>query len=108
MCVHSLAITLCLKHVRLTDNQRVGIHPNKVVWADHERLLLPALPKEAQRLLSFPPPEILSDALIYFGLRADIVSFVAPAARVRNRYMDGLDSTIGHPDHVFRSFSRQF
>ena len=58
-------------HGRLTDDHSVGVHPDKVVLLDRDRLLLPTLPINSHRLLTVPPPVVLSTTLNLLGLGHD-------------------------------------
>lgn len=94
-------IMSCNEHIRLTDDHRIVIYPNKVARADRERLLLPAFPKDGQGLLPTSPPEIVSKIFFLYRLRGNRTCCRSPASVVRNGNMDGMDSTVGHPDHFF-------
>jgi hypothetical protein len=76
------------QYVPLADDHRLRIDPNNIARADHEQLLFPALPKERQRLLTGPLPQILSWSLGFFGLGLDEVAVGTTAALVRDRHVE--------------------
>ena len=88
-------------HGRLTDDHGVGVHPDKVILLDRDRLLLPTLPINSHRLLTVPPPVVLSTTLNLLGLGHDGECVGTPTGLVRDGNADVAATTIGHPDHSF-------